>query len=222
MSAGGGNLEGAFHFLLSLDVGKVARVLRLCGVEVGARVDDSLLQRVGAVEPVGHLPEVFCAIDPYLVDDGCLADVGGGDDEVCDAHAACLDGDGQDALDGAQRAVQTEFADEHHRVEAVVVGKAVGHEQGDGQGQVVARALLADVGGGKVDRDLIDARGIARVFQRTHHACSAFTHGVVGQTDHEEVFALAEVQFEQDGDGFQPVEGGGMDVDQHGVGEIGV
>src|SRR5207248_548839 len=88
----------------------------------------------------------------HLTDEGGFEGVDGGDGDGGDATLAGQGDHGQDAGGVAQGAVEAELAQKE--VLGGVEGELLaGGEEGDGHGQVVAGAFLAQVGRGQVDRD---------------------------------------------------------------------
>ena len=198
MSACGGHFECPLDVLLSLYVGEVEGKLVLMGKEFLAGVDDGGLHRGGLVEEVYDLGDVVRAVDGEVVDDSCLACVLLGYYHAFEAQLACLDGDGQCAFDGLQAAVEAQLAHEQEARQAFGLDEPVGSQQADGQGQVVGRAFLADVGGGHVDDGLTGRQFVAVDCKGGGDALLALFDGRVGQTDEVEEAAFGGVYFDGD------------------------
>ena len=146
VSAGTGDLKGALDVLLSLDVGEVIGEDALCLGKFGAGIDDGRLQVDLAVEELHHLDDVVHAVDVEVVDHRRLEGVGTRHDKAVELQLARQDSHGQCTLDGAQTAVERQFAHEHVAVQLGRVDLLVASEDTDGQRQVIGRAFLLDVG----------------------------------------------------------------------------
>ena len=94
---------------------------------------------------------------------------------------------GQHAGDGADAAVEAEFADQEKTAQIVGAQRAVRAEDADGDGQVEARAFFFQVGGRKVDGDEGGRNQVAGVLDGGADAVAAFAHGGVGQAHGVEV-----------------------------------
>ena len=144
----------------------------------------------GGVEQIAHIAEGVHGVDVDALDDGSLARVGGGNDEVLDSFGAGGDGDGKHSLHGAQRAVQAELADQQEVGDVLDVQRAVCAENADGNGKVEAGAFLLDVGGREVDGDSGGRNVEAGVADGGAYAVARFAHGGVGQADGGELAFL--------------------------------
>ena len=215
VGAGGGYLECALDVCLAFDVGEVELVVVELACELGAGVEVS--QRDGAlvVEEVDDLFEVVGAVDFEVVDNGGFACVGGREDDAFALAGACFDGDGQCAFDGAERAVEAEFAHDDVAVECDGVDFAERAEDADGDGEVVGGAFFAEIGWCEVDDDAFGWDAVAGEFDGGDDALGAFFDGVVGEADHVEAHAGGEVDFDGDGECFDADDGASVGFYEH-------
>src|SRR6185437_12735983 len=187
------DLERALGNVLSAYVAKVGEVIERPFKE-GARF---YAQRLGfdravrcGVEQFADFEQTTDRIDAHAVDDGGLACVGRGDDEVADASVFGGDGDGQHALHGADAAVQAKLADQDEVAEVADGERVVGAEDAGGDGEIEAGALFLEVGGCEVDGDARGRNVEAAVLDGGADAVAAFADGSVGQTDDTEALLL--------------------------------
>jgi hypothetical protein len=94
------------------------------------------------------------------------------------------EGYGQGSLDGADGSGQGQLTDEEVVVEQAGEHLVGGTKHAYGDGQVEARAFLADVGGGEVDGDAAIGVAIAGVQDRSANPVSRFLDGSIGQPDY--------------------------------------
>jgi hypothetical protein len=124
----GGDDDGAFDGFLASDVGEIDG-----GGGVVEEAEDvgggGGLGGETTGEPTNDLGKSPCAVDLEPFDDGGLGGVGGWDDDPLEPAGAGHRGEGDDALDGAEAAVEREFAGEE--VSAVVQGTGLGVDDAD-------------------------------------------------------------------------------------------
>ena len=141
--------------------------------------------------------------------DGGFGCVLGGDEDFFAAAIFGFDGDGEDAFDGADGAVEGELADDG---EVVFVGKgglhAVGGD-GEGDGEVEGGAFFLEIGGSEVD-DIDHAVAKAGGGDCGTDAHGGLSHGGVGEADDDGsgFFAIAAVNLNFDLDGVHSAQGG--------------
>ena len=196
MPAGAGHLKGPFHVFLAFHLAEVVGKLSLGLGKLGARVDGGGLQLGLPVEEGDDLLQRVETIHVEVVDDGRLHGIVARQDEAIEMQLARQYGHGQGALDGAQRAVEPEFAHDHVAVEQLGRHLLVAGQDAYGDGQVVGRALLLDVGRRHVD-DHIFAREVkARLDDGAARALAALFHGGVGQAHDGEAAAPLDRDFD--------------------------
>ena len=180
VKAGGGHFQGPFGVILAADVGQVGAVRRLAvAVEIDAAVGEG---RDGgfALQVRQQLGQGGYGIDAHAVHQGGFGGVHGGHIDHADALFPRHPDHRQDAGGVAQAAVQGQLAQEYGRLRGRQ--RLAGAEQdAGGDGQVVGRAGLFQVGGGQVDGDAAHRELAAAVAQRRPHALFGFLHGGVGQ-----------------------------------------
>ena len=99
------------------------------------------------------------------------------------AHGVGADGRRQRARHAADRGVERQLADGRIALDGVGRDGAHGHHHGERDRQVEVAALLGQVGGRQVDRDVLEGQAEADGVQRVAHALAALGHGLVGQAD---------------------------------------
>jgi hypothetical protein len=91
-------------------------------------------------------------------------------------------------------------------------------QEAQGDGQVEGRALFLPVGRGQIDGDPLRLQVVAAVLESGPDALLALAHRGVRQAHGDEGREPgADVDLDLDGIGFDPVEGGARDLDQHGA-----
>ena len=83
----------------------------------------------------------------------------------------------------AGSAFQREFAQKERVFQQLVPDLRRGGQHADGDGQVVGRAFLAQIGRGQVDRDALDREREAAVLDGRVDAIPALAHGRIRQAD---------------------------------------
>jgi len=172
--------QRALDVLLALDVGKVARIRRRVRVQV--EVGPVRLDGVVVAKVRGQPAQRVYRVDVDALHQRGLWRIGLRHEHRLVAQLLRQVGHRQQPVDMAQRAVERQLAQEQAAVQ-VRRDLLSQHEQGDCDGQVVRRALLAQVGGREVDR-----HPAARVVQagvndgRAHAFGGLFDRGV-GQAD---------------------------------------
>ncbi len=166
---------------LPLDVGEIlvvaARFRNRCFVR--SRHSRSNLRF--AIEKGGHLfqaarPEHFDALD-----DRRFGRIGRGYYQPFHTVVPSLDGYGQDAPHGFDRAVERQFARKQRIGQRSGLYPPHGRQNPHGNRQVERSALLAQVGRGQVDHHFLARHVFAGVLERRPDALLALLHGVVGK-----------------------------------------
>ena len=187
------------------------------GIELATGVDDGGRQGVLAMEEADHLHDVVDTIDIEVVDHSGLAGILCREDETFVAQLAGFDGDGQGATDGHEAAVESQLT--HDEVARQFVGHDHVARRHDayGNGQVIGRALLADVGRSHVDGDLRGGHLVARVEQGGTDALMALLDSRIGKSHEEELHSTRCVHLDGDDGGIDTLHGGSEDFDQHSI-----
>jgi hypothetical protein len=141
-----GDDDGALHAFLPSDFGEVDGRGGVAEEGADVRRRDGLWLDV-AGEQADDLAEGAGAVDVDALDDRGLSGVVGGDDDAGSAALLGEGGHGDGALDGAEAAVEREFAaeDEFAVVEAPVVGAADGADDALHDEEADGDALAIDV-----------------------------------------------------------------------------
>ena len=143
--------------------------------------------------------------------------VAGGDEEAAEAQPVRHARHGQHAVDVAHAAIQAQLA-QQERVVQLGGHLARGRQDAQGNGQVVGRAFLAQVGRRQVDGETVLRIEEAAVGDGGAHALTALAHGGVGQADERHLFKTAgNVDLDMDGLGIQPDHGTTVDLGKHGA-----
>ena len=223
MPTGGGDLQGALDVFLAAHVVEVVSVVSVGGLGGGAlglspdSVGDGALFS-GDFDPVA---EGVDGDDLNAVDQGGFFGVDGGDDDAADGGIAGGGGDGEDAADVSEFAVEGEFAHEEGVADGAFADLAGGDEHADGDGEVVAGALLADVGGGEVDGDALGGEAGAGVADGGADALAGFVDGGVGEADDGGLGqAAGDVDFDADGCAVEADDGSSVDSGVHGASSL--
>ena len=141
--------------------------------------------------------------------------VGLGDDDLAEAVVPGRQHHGQHAADGLDRPVEGKLADDDG-IRQRSLNLSRGRQQADGDGQVVGRALLAQVGGGQVHGDALHGVGIAAVFNGGVHPLLGFLDARVGQPDHGVAGQpVIDVHFHGDDDALHAEEAAAVNLGQH-------
>ena len=217
MAAGGGHLEGALHALLSAHVGKIALKMALAGVELGPGVDHHRLEARVAAKERDNVGDGFHAVYVEVVHHCCLAHVLLRHYQTLELVGPGLYGYGKRAAHGLQAAVEAKLANHHEAAEHRAVHLACGGQQADGQWQVVGAALLAEVGGSHIHRNVGHGKPVAVVLQRGHYAVVALAHGIVGQPREVEEHPARHAHLHRNGGGLKPCHGSAICLYKHGM-----
>ena len=140
-----------------------------------------------------------------MVDDRRLTDVLLGNDESLELFLTGTDGNRQSTADGLQVSVEAQFTDEHVFVELFALYLAVSGQDGNGQRQVVAGALLFDVSWRQVDCDVSDTCFKTTISSGCFYAIIAFFYGRIRQSCHVELHTSSYVHLDCYLRGFQTV-----------------
>ena len=207
----GGDLEGALDVGLALDVGKVDRVAALLAEE-GLAVE--LLGRdvVLPLEQGDRRAQVGDGVDVDPLDDGRLGGILRGNQDGLVARVARLQGQRQDALHRANPAVERQFADDGALLQRALLQFFAEGDHADGDRQVEAGPLLAQVGGGEVDGGVTVRPAEAAVADGGEHPIGRLAHRRVGQPDRDELrVAPRGVYLDLHRQGVDAVESAGVD-----------
>ena len=121
-------------------------------------------------------------------------------------------GDGQDAFDRADRAIERQFAHHDKILELIGFDLFAGGGHPDGNGQVKAWSLLLHVGRGEIDRRAAKAEVESGIDEGRHHAVSGLFDRRVGKADDDDDrVAVTGIDLHFDGIGFDAVDSGGTD-----------
>ena len=103
-------------------------------------------------------------IDFDSADHGRLSGIQLGHDQPGDFLAAGFNGDGKGSAHSANAAVERQLSYKKAIRDLLLIQAAIGAQDSQRHGQVEARALLADVGGSKIDGDVGGRDVVAAVF----------------------------------------------------------
>ena len=226
MPAGTRDLKSAFCRLLAANFAEIERIVRPIvadRIEVQAIWFDLWLE--SAVE-VGHdLGSCTQGRDGINVDalhDRGLWSVFLGDEEILNALFASGQCDRQSSSHRTHAAVERQLTDGHHALEFFGVGEvAIRAQDAQGDGQVKARPLLAEVGGGEIHRYLLERKKEFTVVDRSMDPLAALTHGGVGQADDNDLWALlvlahrAQIYLDVHGQSINTVHSGRLREEEH-------
>ena len=200
---------------MSTHFAEVELKLVLLLVELAAGVYDGRLITGVAVDEVQHVRQRFHAVHLQLVDNCRLADILFRYNQPLELLLTCLDGYGQCTAYGLQPTVQTQFAHHHIVVEHVAFHLAVSCQDAHGQWQVVAGALLLDVGRRQVCRDIHGRHLKAVVDECCLDTVVTLLDSRVGQSCQVELHAPRHADFTRYRCYFQPVDSCTKGLYQH-------
>ena len=195
MTTGSRHFECTFYALLSTDIREIEFEVVLLLIELLAGVCMSGLYGGVAIEEIDDFHQVFHTIDVEVVNDSSLANVLFGHDEALELFFAGTNGNGQGSAYRHQIAVESQFAHQHIAVEHAVFHFTVSCHDADGERQVVARALLLDIGRRQVGRDVHSGHLKAVVDKGCLDAVVTLTYRSVGQSRQVELHASRHVYF---------------------------
>jgi len=116
-------------------------------------------------------------------DHGRFLDVFQGNDDALNAHVPGLKGRSEHSADSLDPAVQGKLPDHEIGPGRGRVDQAFCGENADGDGQVEPCALLPNVGGGQVHRDVRSGERVTGILDRRLDPVPALTDHHVGQSD---------------------------------------
>ena len=181
MASCGGDLERATTSLLPADVREIRRRLQLavrpCGRDrVGLELTPEIRDRIGEVPEADRLDAGERSLGRRVRRA----------QDAFEPHAACALGDGEDAADAPQPAVERELTDGGVPVELGVRKLPRRGEHGERDGQVVAGALLAQPRRREVDGDPSAWKLELGRADPGAHSLPRLRAGAVGKTDDDE------------------------------------
>ena len=181
--SGRGNFERAFGGCLAADIAEVRAADGVVLKGVGRRLRCG--ETEGLVQELHDLGQMTQTEDLKILDDGGLGGVLRRDEQVLDAALLRAYGNGEDATDGSQAAIEREFADQE--IGFGIADGAHGAKDGCGHWQIEACTLFADVGRGQVDSYGTGGIAKARVDESGFDAFPALLDGRVGHANGDEV-----------------------------------
>ncbi len=226
MAAGGGDLQGAAGTVLAGDVGEVGSfggVGGEAGADAGAGDEEPGEHGVGPSllggflvgdgfvrEDGDQLAEAADAEDGDPGDERGLARRLLGDDDLPVSGVGGGEDGGQDAADGADASVESEFADEDEVGDGARVDPLGGAEYGGGDGQIKAAASFGDGRRAEADGEFLLGPFAAGIDDGGADAVAALGEALVGEADEGEGGdAGFEVGLYFDDDAFDADEGDG-------------
>ncbi len=164
-----------------------------------------------------QLAEVAHGIDGHAGHEGRFRGIIGGHKDMLQPFGAGQGGQRQDALGVAGGAVQRQLADEDGLFQFVGPNLAGGSQHADGNGQVVSRAFLAQIGRGQIDgQAVVGGEAQAAVLDGGIDAVAALANGRIGQADQREVRRAADnIDFDFDQFGIQTNDGATENLGEH-------
>ncbi len=178
------HLKGAFHHFLSAHLTEVERELALRPCKLCPSVHHSGLERNLVVEELYHLRDIVDAVDVEVVDHGGFGGVVAGQDKTVELHLSRENRHGQSALYGLYRPVEREFAHNHISVKSFGTNLLVASKNANGNGQVIGRAFLLDVGRRHVDYHLFARKLKLSVGHSALHSLGTFLYCGIGKPHH--------------------------------------
>ena len=223
VSAGGGDLDAALGALLADDVREVhpgegarRRHPRSVHLAVARRVPDQQVVAVFAPLQDAHdRIQPVHAIDLHVLEFSGLQGRIDGQDDALEARLPGHLGDGERARDRADAPVQPELAHQDEMARARQLALRGGGDDADGDRQVVAAAVLAQVRGREVDDDPFAGNLESQGLQGRGRAQEALLDGRVGQPDQVDPDPPVDVDLDRHFDGVDPDAFRTVNVCQH-------
>ena len=223
VAAGGGDLDAALGAFLADDVGEIHPGAgarrghpRAVDLAVAHRVPDQEVVAVLAPLQDAHdIVEPLHAIDLHVLEFRRLqGGIQGQDDPLVAGLAGHL-GDGERPRHRPDAPVQAELSHQQEMPGARQFPLPGSGDDADGDRQVVAAAVLAQVGGGQVDDDPLAGNPESQRLQRRGRAQEALLDGRVGQSDQVDPDPPVDVDLHRHFDGVDPDAFRTVNVCQH-------
>ena len=188
MSTSSCNFKGALHVFLPLYLTEIVGAVGLCLIKFLTRIDDGLLKRRFTTEKGNDLRQMIRSKDLQLINNRSFAHILLGYDKSFVTFSTRLDGYGQCTLNGADRTVQAEFSNKHITVEHGGGHKFPCSHHTDSHRKVKPSPLFAHISRSKVYGCRLRFTQIDfGILKRRSNTRPTFTHGIVGQTYHDEI-----------------------------------
>ena len=221
--AGGGDLDAAFGAFLADDVGEVhpgegvwRSHPRAMDLAIARRVPD---QQVAAV--LAPLQDAHDRVQPVHAIDLHVLELSGlqgridGQDDALETRLPGHLGDGERARDRADAPVQAELAHQDEMARARQLALPGSGDDADGDRQVIAAAVLAQVRGREVDDDPLARNLESQGLQGRGRAQETLLDGRVGQSDQVDPDPPVDVDLDRHFDGVDPDAFRTVNVCQH-------
>jgi hypothetical protein len=213
--ASGRHFQRPLHVRLPAHVAELRFLLGLRGrlLPLGPRVG-----RPALVQQGDRLQQGSDRVDVDARHHRRLTCVGRGHHEPPLPRLLGADGDRQHPADRTDTAIQRQLAHDDQVRQARGLHLLGRSHQAQGDGQVEAGALLADVGRGEIDRDPLGGEGEAGVLEGAADALAGFLDGGIGEADDGEGIHLGvhHVHFNGDGVSVHAVDRAAVDGGEHG------
>ena len=217
MAACTGNLECAFHVLLTFYIGEIV-VEKSCRTgEFGTCVDDRRSKFRGSAQKVDDVGKTIDSVDSEIVDHGGFGGIVARHYHAFEALPARLYGHGQHAAHGAHAAVERQFAHNDVVRQGWSCYYFSSYEGGYGDRQIVGGSLFTNVGRRHVDSHRLSGQPVARLFECRAHPFMAFLDSSVRQTYYAVVYTPVDYSFDRHYYGINAADGGSVGFDEHGA-----
>src|SRR6266545_3876336 len=215
VASAGGDDERTFREFLTADIAKVDFI----GIEASEQLVDTRGDRLGgelAREDADRLSEAADGVDSDILDDSRLAGVGGGHKEFRDLAFGGGHRDRQGALDGADAAVEGQFADRGEIAQLFGQELAGRDEQAQRDRQVEPTRVFSEVCRREVDHGAAGVAVVAEVDEGTLDTMDTLLDGHLGQA-HQDDFREARggIDFHLDRQRIDPDESEGVQLGEH-------
>ena len=215
MGASCSHLKGALHILLATHLGEVVIKAVLVRIKLLTGIHNRGFQRILTIEEAYHLHDIVYAIHVKVVDHSSFAGILIGKDEPLIAQFARLDGNGQGTLDRHQIAIEPQFTHDEIARKLVRSHHIARSQNAYSYGQIISRALLADIGRSHIDRYLIAGKLIASVEQGSADTLAALLYGSIGQTYEKEFYSSRRIYLDCYNRSVNTLYGSSIYFDQH-------
>ena len=187
VSAGGCNFKSTLYIFLSAHICEIFRVQTLVLIKLAARINFGWRNIFPAIEKSSYLCEIVSSVNFQTIHRSRLTGIGFGNDKSFETLLAGVYGNGQCPAHRTKTAVETQFSHKHELIKALLVNSSLGSKNTYGNGQIITRTFLAQIGRSKINYDM--SRGLLETAVQNSRARAKITlaDSAVGQS-HNGIF----------------------------------
>lgn len=213
---GAGDFDGPLGTLLALDLGEVAPEVLTLGPQP-LHVANQRVKAFLSKHEAHDLGQALAAKNRQALHHGGFPAVGLGHDHAPRPGLAGSQGQRQDARNGLEFPGKRKLPGHVQTGELALIDDFGPGQKAQGQGEIIARALLADIGRGDVHGDAAGRQLEARILECRKNALLGLAHRPLGQADHDEGrhARTRQVHLKLDGESVDSQQSGGGDLGDH-------